>query len=144
MTPEKPDIAVNLLDLAIRSNRDATDAAAQCFVELASRVEILCEQLEREVAAMGDGPMRVAKLMQTQSIRNLIFRQIEGMQIHDITEQRLTHVLRYMQGDASDVKETLTEGAERRLADLLEQGVAADQAIEQANTNCDTGTVELF
>ena len=134
--------ALGLLAFARDDNRDATDLLATCFVELAARVEILCKQLEADVAEDTGTPKQIALLLQTESIRALLSDNIIQMQTHDVTDQRLTHCYKLLNEETSDLR-VLTDDKERKLAELIASGMLADRAIPMAQ-DVTTSSIELF
>lgn len=136
------EFALGLLAFARDDNRDATDLLAVSFVELAARVEILCRQLEADVADETGSPKQIALLLQTESIRTLVSDNIIQMQAHDMTDQRLTHCYRLLSEEICDLQ-VLTDDKERKLAELLSQGATKETAIATAKS-VNTSSVELF
>ena len=134
--------ALGLLAFAQDDNRDATDQIASTFVELAARVELLCRQLEADAAGDEATPKQIALLLQTQSIRTLISDNVVQMQSHDTTDQRLSHCIKLLNADVTDLT-VLTDDKERKLAELLASGITTAEAIVQAK-QVSTSSVELF
>ena len=140
-------LSAGLLDFARISIRDKTDHLAVCFVELAARVEILCQQMEIEDAQSVHHAVAVG---QTREISKLIQDLIIDIQSHDITDQRLSHVLSLLAEDQTlsdealrqKLESTLTESGEREVAERLMAGVAPTVSLQFKD---DPGSdIELF
>ncbi len=141
-------MSIALLEFAKTSIRSQSDHMAACFAELATRVDILCRQLETERERAGTAQHAVA-VLQSREISELTRALIIDIQAHDITDQRLTHVTRLLQEDGSladaalrDKLETiLTERGERDVADRLLGGSDTAGITDAARLNND---IELF
>ena len=153
-TSDTQDLSIGLLEFAKLSMRSESDHLATCFAELATRVDILCTQLKQQASEV-DNAKQVAARLQTEEIAQLTKALVVDIQVHDITDQRLSHVGVLLSNEIADTQEqqnlsldqkvakVLTESGEKEVAKHLLQGATLRQAMAAANS-LDETKIELF
>lgn len=138
-----------LLELTVRENGEAMDTITRIFSEIASLfadVEQRCEALRRScpddetLASVGEDCAAA-----TRALRE----GLRAMQLHDITDQRLSHVATLLgalsDGRECEIESVLTDGEERELLRLIRSGVSGDEAFGRlGDDSAARGSVELF
>lgn len=138
-----------LLELTVRENGEAMGTITRIFSEMAYLfvdVEARCASLRRA------GPEDEALAAVERDCRSASRALREGLcavQLHDITDQRLSHVVRLLRALEErrplDIASVLTEDEERSLLALIDGGVAIDDALDRlCGGAASTGSVELF
>lgn len=137
-----------LLELTVRENGEAMSTITRIFSEIAylfSDVEKRCAELserapEDPTVASVERDCRAAGVALREGLR--------AMQLHDITDQRLSHVAGLLmalgEGRRPDIESVLTEEEERALLKLIDSGVAIEDALERLDGTSSQGSVELF
>src|SRR6056297_1510458 len=106
-----------LLNLTLRQNSEAMTALARIFTEVGE----LLQAMETGCAAPADSVGADSAAMQRYCQRALakLRRGLTTLQMHDVTEQRLSHVLALLNavghGVAVDIESVLTEAEELAL-----------------------------
>jgi hypothetical protein len=143
------DYSRALLELTVRENGQAMETIARVFSEVAD----LFDDIQRHCSALAqqvDRPVVLGAFEEDCRAASVALREgLLAMQLHDITDQRLAHVIRLLAalgGDEScDIASVLTEGEERALLQLMDEGVPLDEALARVGNGArPQGTVELF
>lgn len=138
-----------LLELTVRENGEAMDTITRIFSEIASLfldVERRCEALRRsapddeQLASVGEDCAAATRALRTG---------LRAMQLHDITDQRLSHVVTLLgalgDGRRFDIATVLTDDEERTLLRLIQDGVPGGEVLGRLGSgNAVRGSVELF
>lgn len=143
------DFSRALLELTVRENGDAMNTLSRVFSEFArlfSDVEQRCHALQR---AMPDDSELSSVISDCAAATVALGNGLRAMQLHDITDQRLTHVATLLAavaaGRTCDIAEVLTDDEERALLRLIESGVPVEEAGTLLGVDCAArGSVELF
>lgn len=138
-----------LLELTVRENGVAMDTLARSFSEFARLfvdVEQRCNALR---TAMPDDPQLASVSEDCAEAALALSQGLRAMQLHDITDQRLSHVATLLTavscGQPLDIESVLTDDEARALLRLMEEGVPAHEASARLGASAsERGSVELF
>jgi len=138
-----------LLALTIAENGEAMNTLAGIFADAASSFDSIAQRCEGVSAHALEAADRRFIAERCRESARLMSKGLVAMQSHDITDQRLGHIAELLRalvdGSDIDVSKVLTEGEERRLLSLMEQGMDLPSALghlgEMAAAN---KSVELF
>lgn len=138
-----------LLELTVRENGVAMDTIARSFSEFARLfvdVEQRCNALR---TAMPDNAQLVSVSEDCAEAALALSHGLRAMQLHDITDQRLSHVATLLaavsRGQPLDIESVLTDDEERALLRLIEDGVPTHEASARLGEDgSGRGSVELF
>lgn len=138
-----------LLELTVRENGVAMDRIARSFSEFARLfvdVEECCNALRD---AMPDNPQLESVSDDCAEAALALSDGLRAMQLHDITDQRLSHVATLLaavtRGQPLDIDSVLTDDEARALLRLMQDGVPAHEASARLGEDgSERGSVELF
>lgn len=138
-----------LLELTVRENGVAMDTIARSFSEFARLfidVEQCCNALRD---AMPDNPQLESVSNDCAEAALALSDGLRAMQLHDITDQRLSHVATLLgaviRRQPLDIDSVLTDDEARALLRLMQDGVPAHEASARLSGDCsERGSVELF
>lgn len=138
-----------LLGLTVRENGAAMSTISRVF----SAVAHALVDLEARCALLAEGgadPDALAAMRSDCRQAGSALRDgLRAVQIHDITDQRLDHVLGLLcamaEGRPLDIAAVLTDDEERALLALIDNGMAIDEALARLGDGAPShGSVELF
>ncbi|MEM7098669.1 MAG: hypothetical protein AAF541_10465 [Pseudomonadota bacterium] len=119
--------AMNLLEVTIRENRAAMDA-------LASSVADISDDLHCQIDGAGyDLP----------NVRDHLNDIVKAMQCHDITDQRLMHVLEVLQNDRIEASTVFTQPVEYQIWEATQENNSFSAVMPQ-HLFPTSSDVELF
>lgn len=138
-----------LLALTIAENGEAVNTLAGIFADAASSFDAIARRCEDGRGDALDGEDRRFIAERCRASARLMSKGLVAMQSHDITDQRLAHIAELLRalvdGSDVDVSKVLTEGEERRLLSLMEQGVDLTSALGRlGEMGAADKSVELF
>lgn len=137
-----------LLELTVRENGDAMNTITRMFAD----VTRLFADVERRCARLRDAfpdPDELDSVAQGCAAGAAALRSgLRAMQLHDITDQRLSHVAAILgaliDGREIDIASVLTDDEERALLRLIEDGVRGTDVLDRLEGSRVRGSVELF
>lgn len=116
------------------------------FARLFADVDQRCRALQQ---SMPDDTELASVISDCAAATVALGEGLRAMQLHDITDQRLSHVATLLSaladGRQCDIAQVLTDDEARELLRLIEIGVPSQKAGSMLGANCAArGSVELF
>ena len=140
-----------LLELTVRENGDAMNTITRVFSDMASLfgdVERRCREIQAGAGA--DIQAQIDSAIEDCAAATSVIREgLRAVQIHDITDQRLAHVVILLaalrEGRDCEISSVLSDSEEHELLELIEGGVSGQDAFGHLGENsAGRGSVELF
>ena len=140
-----------LLELTVRENGDAMNTITRVFSDMASLfgdVERHCRRIQAGAGSDLNGQIDPV-IEDCAAAASAIRDGLRAVQVHDITDQRLAHVVILLaalrEGRDCEISAVLSDSEEHALLDLIERGVSGEDAFGHLGENSAArGSVELF
>lgn len=123
--------AIKLLEMTIQQNRHAMEILGEGLVSIAQDFQVLTEN--------SNIPSDTAVLFTAR-----LDGMIQAMQSHDITDQRLSHVLAVLNDPNVELREVLTEQTEFHVLEAVEKNMPFSLVADRVPQEAQTSNVELF
>jgi hypothetical protein len=143
------DFSRALLELTVRENGDAMNTLSRVFSEFArlfADVEQRCHKMRQ---SMPDDAELSSVISDCAAATVALAEGLRAMQLHDITDQRLSHVATLLSALADDrqcdIAQVLTDNEAMELLRMIQSGVPSQEASARLGVKCAArGSVELF